>query len=274
MSEADHSLKSALKKRLSPELRNRLRRSMEDARLGTLRLLARGLRRVAGSREDAVDAIFEGAPLTPDLAIRAYSQGMIWTGNPHGPTWEHPPLRAVVPVDAYHLGHKLRQYVRQERFQITLNQAMPEVLNGCLEAHADSEYTWITPEAYRVYLELHEMRLTHSVEAWQDGKLVGGVVGFGMGRYFSSESLFYRVTHASKVAFAHLCAALKQNGYLLHDVQLLAPINQQFGSHEIPRAEFLAQLALAIAQPSPGLTLPSVEEVAALGTVSNKAEPA
>ena len=114
----------------------------------------------------------------------------------------------------------------------------------------DREVSWITPYIIEAYLELHEMGVAHSVEAWQDGELVGGLIGMAFGSFFTTESLFYCVTRASQVAFVHLSRMLKAGGFVLHDVQECNAFNTRFGAYEMPRAEFKRDLTRALIRPA------------------------
>jgi leucyl/phenylalanyl-tRNA--protein transferase len=155
----------------------------------------------------------------------------------------------------------MRQYIRQRRFEITFDQDFAGVLAGCAEKELNGVENWVTPDIQAAYRTLREWGVAHSVEAWQDGKLVGGVLGVGIGSFFSSDTVFFRVSHASKVAFAHLLAALRKSGYTLHDVQSTGPFNQEFGSYEIPAGEYRTQLARAVVRPATLRPIP-VEDIA------------
>jgi leucyl/phenylalanyl-tRNA---protein transferase len=142
--------------------------------------------------------------------------------------------------------HKLRRVVRQGSFEIHCDTAFEEVIRGCAEATEKRPNTWINNEIVRLYAALFDRGAAHSVEAWQDGTLVGGLYGVSFGAAFFGESMFSRATDASKVALVHLAARLRIGGYRLLDTQFLTPHLARFGGVEITRARYHRLLADAL----------------------------
>ena len=128
----------------------------------------------------------------------------------------------------------MKRLLRQNKFEIRVNTSFEDVIRAC----AEREETWITDEIISVYCELHRRGFAHSVEAWQDGELVGGLYGTCIGRFFATESQFHRVRDASKVAFVATFEILKAAGFVIHDVQFRTEYLDQFGAIEMPRDEF------------------------------------
>ncbi len=170
--------------------------------------------------------------------------------------WSAGEHRSIVPIDAFHVPKNLRRLVRQQKFEIQLDTQFEEVIQAC----ADREETWITEDFISTYCRLHEMGVARSVEAWQDNQLVGGLYGICLGRYFATESQFFRVRDAGKIAFIHLFEMLKSGGFLLHDVQYRTPYLEQFGGTELANDEFRQQLMRAVIQHG-NLKLPVEETV-------------
>jgi len=187
--------------------------------------------------------------LTPDLLLRAYANGVFPMGDDDtgAVRWYAPNPRGILPLDAFHVPDNLARRVERNEFSITSDQAFNEVIRAC----ADRDRTWITTPIIRVYTELHDRGFAHSVEAWQDGELAGGLYGVALGGAFFGESMFYRVSNASKVALVHLVRQLRAGGYTLLDTQYSNPHLEQFGVVEIPRDEYEQRLADAICMDPP-----------------------
>lgn len=195
--------------------------------------------------------------ITPELLLAAYRQGIFpWTDAPV--RWFSPDPRAIFLWDRVTLPSNLRKIARRQRFVVTFDQAFTEVMRGCAESHAD-DGVWITPRFLRAYAALHAQGHAHSVEVWQDGQLVGGLYGVQTRGLFAGESMFYRVSSASKVAFLHLIERLQAMNILLLDAQVLNEHTEQLGAVQVHRRDYLALLAQAMRQPSPfdGLGWPS-----------------
>lgn len=182
--------------------------------------------------------------LTPDLLVRAYANGIFPMGDDRTATvkWYSPDPRAHLPLDDFHIPHNLRRRVRRCEFDVTSDRAFEEVLEGC----ADRDRTWITPRIIRAYSRLHAQGAAHSVECWQDDRLVGGLYGVRLGGAFFGESMFFRVSHASKVALVHLVRQLRAGGFALLDTQYSTSHLERFGVVEIPRADYMGRLDEAL----------------------------
>lgn len=158
--------------------------------------------------------------------------------------WFCPEMRGVMPLDSrFHISRSLKRFMSKEPFTLTLNQEFSGVMLGCRENRDDS---WINDQILKLYGELHRLGYAHSVECWQAEKLVGGIYGVALGGAFFGESMFSRVSGASKVALVTLHAMLCEAGYVLFDVQYENDHLQQFGVIEIPRSSYLHQLDVAL----------------------------
>jgi leucyl/phenylalanyl-tRNA--protein transferase len=189
--------------------------------------------------------------LTPEMLLRAYAMGifpMARSRTDRQLQWIDPEDRGILPLDSFHLPRSLRKTLRQGRFEIRFDTAFAQVMEKCAETAADRDETWINDEIIRLFVELHRAGLTHSVESWRDGKLVGGLYGLALGGAFFGESMFSRETDASKVALVHLVAALRQGGFHLLDTQFITDHLSRFGAVEIPRAEYHRRLAAALSR--------------------------
>src|SRR5438445_6441851 len=160
--------------------------------------------------------------------------------------WVDPHRRGILPLDAFHVARRLRRVVRQSLFEIRCDSAFEAVILGCAEASEKRPNTWINDEIVHLYAGLFARGAAHSVECWHDGVLAGGLYGVSLGAAFFGESMFSRVTDASKVALVHLVARLRQGGYRLLDTQFLTPHLAQFGGVEISRSRYHRLLAEAL----------------------------
>ena len=157
-----------------------------------------------------------------------------------------PEHRGVIPLDAFHLSHRLARTVRAGRFEVRVDSAFAQVIAECARPGPGRLETWINAPIEALYGELFRRGLAHSVEAWLDGRLIGGLYGVSLGGAFFGESMFSRARDASKVALVHLVARLKAGGYRLLDAQFITDHLTQFGAEEIPRAAYHRQLAAAL----------------------------
>jgi leucyl/phenylalanyl-tRNA--protein transferase len=190
-----------------------------------------------------------GTDLTPELVLAAYARGLFPMAerrdDPHL-YWVSPEKRGVIPLEGFHVPHRLARTVRSGRFQITSDRAFAEVMKGCAAPRPGRKDTWINHEILRLYTALAAGGHAHSVECWQDGRLVGGLYGVKLGAAFFGESMFSRRRDASKVALVHLVEGLRRGGFVLLDTQFITAHLAQFGAIEIPRAQYLAKLADAL----------------------------
>jgi len=194
-----------------------------------------------------------GGRLTPEWLLDAYQHGIFpWpTGDPDVPIpWWSPDPRAIIELDRFHVPRRLARTIRSGRFELSYDRDFAGVIRGCATAADRTGGTWLTPEMIEAYVRLFKLGHAHSVEVWQDGRLVGGTYGVAIAGLFAAESKFYRVRDASKVALVHLVEQLRARGYALLDIQQLTPHTARFGAIEIPRREYLTRLAKALAQPT------------------------
>jgi leucyl/phenylalanyl-tRNA--protein transferase len=177
--------------------------------------------------------------LDPQLLIAAYCQGIFPMAHDDGEIyWYDPDPRLIIPLDAFHIPGRLARTVRNGGFEIRADTSFRAVMEMCAEpAPGRGETTWIAPEFVDAYTTLHELGFAHSVEAWRDGRMVGGLYGVAIRGLFAGESMFSRERDASKVALVHLVARLRRGGFVLLDTQF-GDHMRQFGAIDIPRAEY------------------------------------
>jgi leucyl/phenylalanyl-tRNA--protein transferase len=181
--------------------------------------------------------------ISPELLLQGYRLGVFPMGMTDGTLeWFSPDPRAILPLDKFHVPHALRRKVEKKLFEIRINSRFGEVIRAC----AKREDTWITSEIIKSYERLHELGYAHSVETWLDRKLAGGLYGVAIGGAFFGESMFHRVTDASKVALVALAAQLRARKFVLLDTQWVTPHLKQFGVTEISRVHYLRLLTRAV----------------------------
>lgn len=194
---------------------------------------------------DTEGLVAVGGDFSVQRLLLAYRSGIFpWTDDPI--TWWSPDPRGIIEFDRFHVSKSLAKVLRQGAFEVTVDRAFREVMEGCAEPAPGRGETWVTPAFIAAYTHLHEQGHAHSVECRQEGKLVGGIYGVAIGGFFAGESMFHRVSNASKVALASLVERLHERGFVLFDVQMLTPITRQLGGVEIPRADYLTRLATAV----------------------------
>jgi len=159
--------------------------------------------------------------------------------------WFSPDPRAIIPLDDFHVPHALRRVARKSIFEIKIDSRFGEVIRAC----AKRKDTWINREIIESYQGLHELGYAHSVEAWNKNKLVGGLYGVAVGGAFFGESMFHRVTDASKIALVALVERLRARKFILLDTQWVTPHLEQFGAIEISRDHYLKLLRHAVELP-------------------------
>ena len=184
--------------------------------------------------------------LTPDGVLLAYRHGIFPMADElSGDTlWFRPDPRAIIPLDGFHVSRSLARERRRGTFEVRVDADFTGVMRGCADR---PEGTWISPRFVEVYGALHEAGMAHSVEAWREGRLVGGTYGLALGGAFMAESMFHRETDASKVALAALVVRLRERGFALLDVQYLTPHLESLGAVEITRREYERRLEQALA---------------------------
>jgi leucyl/phenylalanyl-tRNA--protein transferase len=187
--------------------------------------------------------------LTADLLIEAYAAGifpMAESADDPGLFWVEPERRGIIPLDGFHVGHRLARTVRSDRFEVGVDRDFEAVVAGCAAPAPGRDETWINREIRRLYGELFARGQVHTVETRRDGRLVGGLYGVRLGGAFFGESMFSLETDASKVALVHLVARLKAGGFVLLDTQFLTSHLGRFGAIEIPRRTYRAELRRAL----------------------------
>jgi leucyl/phenylalanyl-tRNA--protein transferase len=167
-----------------------------------------------------------------------------------------PARRGVIPLDGFHISRRLARTIRSDRFEIHIDTAFERVVEACAAPRAGRMETWINEPIQRLCSELFARGVAHSVEAWRDGGLVGGLYGVALGGAFFGESMFSLERDASKVALAHLVARLKAGGFSLLDAQFMTEHLATFGAQEITRADYMRRLSEAVALEADFLRMP------------------
>jgi leucyl/phenylalanyl-tRNA--protein transferase len=204
--------------------------------------------------------------LTPHMLLRAYGLGVFpMAEGRHDPHvyWIDPEMRGILPLDRIHISRSLRKKVRHNPFEIRCDSDFDAVIEACAAPGPGRADTWINRQIHQLNRQLFDMGFAHTVECWKDGEMVGGLYGISVGGAFFGESMFSRATDASKVALVHLAVRLRLGGYLLLDTQFVTPHLQQFGTIEIPRAEYRQRLSRAIGKTAKFQGIVSSEEVEA-----------
>lgn len=205
--------------------------------------------------------------LTPEILLRAYAMGIFPMSDGRDDPdihWVDPRLRGILPLDGFHVSRSLAKRIRSGRFRVSADTDFDAVVEACADRHE----TWISRDIQRLYARLHGMGFAHSIEVWDGEALVGGVYGVTLGAAFFGESMFSRVTDASKLALAHTVHRLRAGGFRLFDTQFLTPHLASLGGREIPRREYHRALAEALTQSAsftpPGYS-PAAGEVSVAG---------
>ncbi len=183
--------------------------------------------------------------LTPELLLRAYSAGVFPMAESRDDSevfWVDPRARGIIPLNGFHISRTLRRKILSGRFEITLDQAFEDVVEGC----ATRAETWINHRIQGLYLDLHAMGRAHSIEVWSNKELAGGIYGVAIGGAFFGESMFSRVTDASKVALAYMVDRVRNAGFALFDTQFITDHLASLGAVEISREDYHARLAEAL----------------------------
>ena len=193
-----------------------------------------------------------GGDYRPEVLLTAYAHGIFpWPNRQLPYAWFSPNPRMVLVPAELHVSRSLRKTLRRGRFRVTFDTAFGEVMRRCAAApRPGQDGTWITGELMASFAELHRLGLAHSVETWAGRRLVGGLYGLGLGAVFCGESMFYRETDASKVAFVTLVRQLQAWGFELVDCQIHTELVEQLGAREWDRGDFLDRLDVAVRRPS------------------------
>ncbi|MEM6710816.1 MAG: leucyl/phenylalanyl-tRNA--protein transferase [Pseudomonadota bacterium] len=187
--------------------------------------------------------------ITPELLLQAYEVGffpMAEDADDPSLFWVNPPMRGVIPLQTFHVPRRLARTVRQDIYKVRVDSDFEGVIEGCSAAAPGRSSTWINSDIRRLYRALFEQGHCHTVEAWKDGALVGGLYGVAIGGAFFGESMFSRARDASKVALVHLVGRLIEGGYTLLDTQFITAHLKQFGATEIPAGDYRELLREAV----------------------------
>jgi leucyl/phenylalanyl-tRNA--protein transferase len=191
--------------------------------------------------------------ITPEILLRAYSIGlfpMAESADDPEIFWVEPDVRGVLPLDdRFHISKSLRKTIRQKPFDIRFNSDFDAVITACASETSDRPSTWINETIRTLYAALHRMGHAHSVEAWDDGELVGGLYGVSLGSAFFGESMFSRRTDASKICLVHLVERLRRKHFTLLDTQFTTEHLKTFGAIDVPKTDYALLLAAAMESP-------------------------
>ena len=181
--------------------------------------------------------------IEPEVLLQGYRLGVFPMAMADGAIeWFSPDPRAILPLQEFHVPHTLERVARKKNFEIRIDVSFARVMREC----ARRPETWINSEIVASYTRLHQLGHAHSVEAWQNGKLAGGLYGVAIGGAFFGESMFHHVRDASKIALLGLVEHLRARKFILLDTQWLTPHLKQFGAIEIPRSKYLHLLTTAV----------------------------
>lgn len=203
--------------------------------------------------------------ITPELMLRAYRIGLFPMAESRDAQtlyWLDPEQRGVIPLETFHLPRRLARRVRQSPYVVTADREFEAVIDACAAPRPNSNDSWINEEIRRLFLALHAQGHAHSLEAWREGELVGGLYGVALGAAFFGESMFSRADDASKIALVHLVARLRLGGFTLLDAQFQTEHLAQFGTREVPRALYKQLLTEAVERPAEFLAAPDPELLA------------
>lgn len=185
--------------------------------------------------------------LHPKLLINAYCQGRFPMADGDEIYWYDPDPRAILPLDDFHVPRSLARKVRQQLFDVSIDEDFEAVIRTCAAPTTGRESTWLNETLIQAYLALHKLGFAHSVECRRNDRLVGGLYGVSIGGLFAGESMFSRSRDASKVALVHLVNRLNERGFTLLDTQFITPHLQRFGAIEISRDAYKQRLIEALA---------------------------
>ncbi len=191
-----------------------------------------------------------GGCLSVERLVNAYRHGIFpWFNEGDPILWWSPNPRLVLKPEEIKISRSLKKLLRKQEYSITFDTAFLETINACSAPRENAAGTWITTSMVDAYAMLHDRGFAHSVEAWYDGRLCGGLYGVAIGRVFFGESMFFKRSNASKVAFATLTKYLQFWNYSLIDCQVKTEHLVNFGAAEIERKQFVDQIAIFCNQP-------------------------
>jgi len=189
-----------------------------------------------------------GGDLSPRRLLRAYGRGIFpWYSDGEPILWWSPDPRFILIPAEVHVPRSSKKILDKKTFSLTFDRAFSEVVDGCAQPRADQDGTWITAEMRQAYIDLHKLGYAHSLEAWTDNKLAGGIYGIALGRCFFAESMFHVQSNASKVVLFALARALQKKGFILIDCQIHSPHLAAWGARSIPRRHYLELLRRGLA---------------------------
>lgn len=197
--------------------------------------------------------------ITAQVLLRAYACGifpMAESADDPALYWIEPQHRGILPLQGLHIAQRLRRMIKQDQFEIRIDSDFDAVIAGCAAAKQGRSTTWINGRIRQLYRELFDIGHCHTVEAWSQGELAGGLYGVQLQSVFFGESMFSARTGASKAALVHLAARLRFGGFNLLDTQFVTSHLRQFGAQEIARDAFQAMLARALTKPADYFRLP------------------
>tara|TARA_B100000965_G_C19374334_1_gene661784 strand:- start:119 stop:694 length:576 start_codon:yes stop_codon:yes gene_type:complete len=181
--------------------------------------------------------------INPEFLLQAYRIGIFPMAMEQGEIgWFSPDPRGIIPLESFHQTKSLRRVVASKKFEIRINSAFSEVIDGC----AERDETWIDETVRESYVTLNANGYAHSVETWYEGELAGGLYGVAIGGAFFGESMFSRKTDASKVALVALVEHLNKRKFMLLDTQWTTPHLRKFGAVDIPKSDYIKKLNQAI----------------------------
>ena len=191
-----------------------------------------------------------GGDLDPDTLLRAYRSGIFpWSSDP-AVTWWSPDPRAIFDLQTFQAHRSVGKAIRRHGWRYTTDRDFEGVMRACASPTPDRPETWISEPFVKSYVQLHQRGRAHSLEVWEGDEMVGGLYGVTLGGFFGGESMFRRRTDASKAAVGFLVEHLRARGFLLLDAQVPTPHLKSIGAVEIPRAEYLRRLRLALERPA------------------------
>lgn len=187
--------------------------------------------------------------ITPEILLQAYRCGIFpMSESADDPEifWVEPEFRGIIPLNEFSISRSLRKTMRKNPFEIRIDTAFCQTVEGCAKYTPKRGTTWINEKIKHLYNQLHAMGHAHSVESWKDGKLVGGLYGVRLGAAFFGESMFSEQTDASKIALVHLIHRMKAGGFTLLDTQFTTEHLNRFGAREIPKSDYAILLEEAL----------------------------
>ena len=190
-----------------------------------------------------------GFHIPTDLLLKASASGVFPMAESAADPevfWVRPETRGIIPLNTFHVPRSLRRTSRRGLFEIRFDSAFEATIEACAESREERRSTWINGPIREAYVQLHRMGHCHSVEAWRDGRLVGGLYGVTLGRAYFGESMFHTVRDASKIALVHLIARLKAGGFTLCDTQYVTDHLRSFGAVEVPKKRYHKMLDEAL----------------------------